>query len=193
MSTLLLFLLNVGCVPVLTSPKDSADSSCWETVDNTWDSSTPRLDLEASGFGFGETPPDMCMLDQFGNEVSLWQFYGQLILVDVSAEWCAPCQELAAEVDHTWMDYDDQDFMYLTILTEDENSEIPNQEVLEKWATDFGITAPVLSDSESYRTQLVPTGAYPRLMLIDRTMKIAVDNVTPANDENIRAKIEEHL
>ena len=193
MSTLLFFLVNVGCVPELTSQKDSAESSCWETVDNNWVNNTPRSDLEASGFGFGETPPDMCMLDQFGNEVSLWQFYGQLILLDVSAEWCAPCQELASEVDHTWLDYDDQDFMYLTILTEDDNSAIPNQEVLENWATDFGITAPVLSDSENYRTQLVPTGAYPRLMLIDRTMKIAVDNVTPANDDNIRAKIEEHL
>ena len=51
----------------------------------------------------------------------------------------------------------------------------------------------MLSDSEGYRTQLVPTGAYPRLILIDRTMEVTIDNVTPANDENIRAKIEEAL
>lgn len=192
MSTLF-FLWSFGCVPVLTSPQDSASQSCWESADNTWSSSTPRSDLEATGFGQGETPPDMCMMDQFGNEVSLWQFYGQLILIDVSAEWCAPCQELATEVDHTWKDYEDRGFMYLTILAEDNASQIPNQEVLNQWATDFEITAPVLSDSEGYRNQLVPTGAYPRLMLIDRNMRVSVDNVTPANDENIRAKIEEAL
>ena len=193
MSNLLMMLWSVGCVPVLTSAKDSADQSCWETVDNDWVSQTPRTGLEASGFGIGETPPDMCMKDQFGNDVSLWQFYGQVILLDISAEWCAPCQELATEVDHTWKDYEDQGFMYLTILTEDLSSQIPSVEVLEKWASDFSVTAPVLSDSEGYRTQLVPTGAYPRLILIDRTMEVTIDNVTPANDENIRAKIEEAL
>jgi thiol-disulfide isomerase/thioredoxin len=193
MSSLFLLLLNIACVPVLTSPKDSADESCWQTADNDWISATPRADLESTGFGLGEIPPDMCMLDQHGNNVSLWQFYGQVILLDISAEWCAPCQELATEVDHTWKDYEDQGFMYLTILAEDNASQIPNQEVLEQWATDFEITAPVLSDSEGYRSKLVPTGAYPRLMLIDRTMKVSVDNVTPANDENIRAKIEEAL
>ncbi len=193
MSSLMMLLSSIGCVPVLTSPQDSADQSCWMTAENDWVSNTPRNDLEYTGFGLGETPPDMCMTDQFGNDVSLWQFYGQVILLDISAEWCAPCQELATEVDHTWKDYEDQGFMYLTILTEDQNSQIPGVEVLEKWAEDFDITAPVLSDTEGYRNQLVPTGAYPRLMLINRNMKISIDNVTPANDENIRAKIEEAL
>lgn len=193
MSSLMMLLWSVGCVPVLTSPQDSADQSCWMTAENDWVSNAPRNDLEYTGFGLGETPPDMCMTDQFGKEVSLWQFYGQVILLDISAEWCAPCQELATEVDHTWKDYEDQGFMYLTILTEDQNSAIPGVEVLAKWAEDFEITAPVLSDTEGYRNQLVPTGAYPRLMLINRNMEISVDNVTPANDENIRAKIEEAL
>lgn len=193
MSSLMMLLSSIGCVPVLTSPQDSADQSCWMTAENDWVSTPPRNDLEYTGFGLGETPPDMCMTDQFGNDVSLWQFYGQVILLDISAEWCAPCQELATEVDHTWKDYEDQGFMYLTILTEDQNSQIPGVEVLEKWAEDFDITAPVLSDTEGYRNQLVPTGAYPRLMLINRNMEISIDNVTPANDENIRAKIEEAL
>ena len=105
---------------------------------------------------------------------------------------CTP-PRAGTEVDHTWKDYEDQGFMYLTILTEDLSSQIPSVEVLEKWASDFSVTAPVLSDSEGYRTQLVPTGAYPRLILIDRTMEVTIDNVTPANDENIRAKIEDAL
>jgi len=193
MSSLMMIIWSIGCVPELTSSQDSLDQSCWMDVDNDWVTNSPRSDLESTGFGLGEIPPDMCMQDQHGKTVSLWQFYGQVILLDISAEWCAPCQELATEVDHTWKDYEDQGFMYLTILTEDQNSAIPSVEVLETWAEDFEITAPVLSDAEGYRNQLVPTGAYPRLMIINRNMEVSLDNVTPANDENIRAKIEEAL
>ena len=67
------------------------------------------------------------MMDQFGNEVSLWQFYGQLILID--GRRMVLRVKLATEVDHTWKDYEDRGFMYLTILAED-NASHPNQEVL---------------------------------------------------------------
>ena len=99
MSSLTVMLWSVGCVPVLTSPQDSADQSCWETVDNDFRITTPRL-TGNNWFGIGETPPDMCMKDQSGRRLS--GKYGQVVLLDISAEWCAPCQELATEVDHTW-------------------------------------------------------------------------------------------
>jgi thiol-disulfide isomerase/thioredoxin len=131
----------------------------------------------------------MCMLDQNGDMVPMWQFYGQVILLDISAEWCAPCQELAEGVDHTWLEFKDQGFMYLTLLTEDNNSASPGQDVLQEWANEYEITAPVLSDTEGYKMQLVPNGAYPRVMLIDRNMTIQVDTINPATEEVIREEI----
>ena len=185
----MIFTLLIACVPVLTSPADSGGpSSCWMEVENSWTSATPR-DLVAQGFGIGQTPPDMCMLDQNGDMVSMWQFYGQVVVLDISAEWCAPCQELAEGVDHTWKEFKEQDVMYLTLLTEDLNSQAPNQEVLSEWAEKYEITAPVLSDSEGYKMQLVPNGAYPRVMLIDRKMTIQIDSINPATDEVIREAI----
>ena len=157
-------------------------------VKNSWASETPR-DLVGQGFSAGQTPPDMCMLDQNGDMVSMWQFYGQVIVLDISAEWCAPCQELAEGVDHTYQEFKDQGFMYLTLLTEDYNSGAPGQEVLQTWAEEYEITAPVLSDTEGYKMQLVPNGAYPRVMLIDRTMTIQIDTINPATDEVIREEI----
>ena len=79
--------------------------------------------------------------------------------------------------------------MYLTLLTEDYNSGAPGQEVLQTWAEEYEITAPVLSDTEGYKMQLVPNGAYPRVMLIDRTMTIQIDTINPATDEVIREEI----
>jgi len=185
----MIFTLLISCIPVLTSPEDSAGpSSCWMEVENSWSSATPR-DLVGQGFSVGQTPPDMCMLDQHGDQVSLWQFYGQVIVLDVSAEWCAPCQELAEGVDHTWQEFKDQGFMYLTLLTEDNNSNIPNLEILQEWAEEYEITAPVLSDSEGYKVQMIPTGAYPRVILIDRNMNIKIDTINPATDEVIREAV----
>lgn len=186
------FVLLTACIPVLTSPDDSGASSCWMEADNQWVSHNPG-DLRAEGFGLGQVPPDMCMLDQNGDQVSLWQFYGEVILLDVSAEWCAPCQELAEGVDETWKEFESQGFMYLTLLTEDQFSEPPNQEVLEKWATDYSITAPVLSDTENYKQQLVPDGAYPRLILLNRNMEIVIDKVNPATEEVIQQVVHDEL
>lgn len=188
----MLLLLLWGCIPVLTSAKDSAETSCWMTANNTWPSSTPR-NLQATGFRLGQTPPDMCMLDQHGDMVSMWQFYGQVVVLDVSAEWCAPCQELAKEVDEVWHTYKDRDVIYLTILTEDNSSEVPDQSVLEHWATQFSVSAPVLADSEEYRNDLVPNGAYPRLYILNRQLEIVVDGLNPATDASIRAAIESEL
>ena len=187
MSSLLMMLWSVGCVPVLTSPKDSADQSCWETVDNNWVAQTPRTGLEASGFGIGETPPNMCMTDQFGNNVSLWQFYEQLILLNVSSEWSGASQILASGVEQIWTDYRNRKFMYLTLLTEDVLFDTPSVETLEQWSNHFSITAPVLSDSEGYREQLVPTGTYPTLILINRNMEVIIDYITPVNEETARS------
>lgn len=189
----MLLALLTGCVPVLVSPEDSGAASCWMEAENQWISHTPNADLKGQGFGLGQVPPDMCMLDQNGQQVSLWQFYGEVILLDISAEWCAPCQELAEGVDETWKEFEADGFVYLTLLTEDQFSEPPNQEVLQKWASDFGITAPVLSDTENYKQQLVPDGAYPRLILINRNMEIIIDKVNPATDEVIHQAVQDAL
>ena len=185
----LIWLLNLGCHP---SDKYT-EVSCWQRVENTWTSQTPPQDLVGTGFDMGETPPDMCMKDQFGNDVSLWQFYGQLILLDVSSEWGGPSQVLAPEVEEIWTDYTDQGFIYLTLLIEDMVSDTPSVETLEQWAEDFSITAPVLSDSEGYREQLVPSAAYPKLILINRSMKVINDRITPVDEDSVRGAIEDNL
>ena len=185
----LIWLWYIGCAP----SDNTTETSCWQNVDNTWTSQMPPKDLTGSGFEMGETPPDMCMKDQFGNDVSLWQFFGQVVLLDVSSEWSGPSQVIAPEVQTIWTDYKDQGFMYLTLLTEDRVSAVPSVETLEQWAEEFSITAPVLSDAEGYREQLVPSAAYPKLILFNRTMNVINDSITPVNADTVRRAIENSL
>ena len=53
--------------------------------------------------------------------------------------------------------------MYLTLLTEDQFSEPPNQEVLAKWASDYEITAPSMI-RRTINSKSCSDGAYPRLI-----------------------------
>ena len=43
--------------------------------------------LEGTGFGAGDIASNIYFSDQYGDEVELYQFYGQVILLDVYAEW----------------------------------------------------------------------------------------------------------
>ena len=140
----LIWLWNMGCGPSADEVIETS-TSCWQEGENTWDAQIPPEDLEGTGFGIGETPPDMCMKDQFGNNVSLWQFYDQLILLDVTSEWSGSSQIRASGVEQIWTDYKSQNFIYLTLLTEDVLFAPPSVETLEQWAENFSAKAPMSS------------------------------------------------
>ena len=182
-----------ACVPVLTSESSDETASDWEAPENAWVSATPPVDLEGEGFGVGKVAPDMRLTDQNGQEVSLWQFYGSVIVLDVSTMWCAPCQQLADEICTVQRDYEDQGFMYLTVLPQNESGAPPSLDDVNEWTDDHGICAPVLGDDGTFGTALVPDGAFPSLSLIDRDMTMVEDRISPAEDARIRELIESLL
>lgn len=188
-----LLLGGVGCVPVLTSPSSEDSASSWVAPENAWAIGSPPAELEGEGFGEGEVAPDMRLLDQNGQEVSLWQFYGSVIVVDVSTIWCAPCRQLADEICAAQTDYEDQGFVYLTVLPQNEVGEPPTLDDLVGWATDHDICAPVLGDDGTYGNVIVPDGAFPHLLLIGRDMVVIDDHIDPAEDSHIRELIEAAL
>ena len=83
--------------------------------------------------------------------------------------------------------------MYVTVLGEDTQGDVPDVNELITWATDYGITAPVLSDPDQHIYDIVPDGTYPRVVIIDRELVVVEDQVTPVDDANIRTAIEAAL
>ncbi len=182
-----LFALCASCTPHLKSnPKATCGG---EDLKNTWEKTIPPETLVGEGSSSGQVVEDFCMEDQHGDKVSLWQFYGDLILLDISTMWCGPCQQIAQDVDETWKDYKDEGFMYITMLPEDLEGGSVDQGDLQEWAEGFEITSPIVSDNEGYGYVVEPQRAWPVVMLIDRDMTVLVERITPT-DEAIRDAVE---
>jgi hypothetical protein len=112
----------------------------------------------------------------------------------VSTIWCAPCQIIAAEVQATWEDYEAQGFQYISMLPENLSSTVPTTEELQDWAEDFGIEQPILGDDAGHSYDIAGSPAsYPQIVIIDRDMTVAIPQVSPVDDANIRAAIESVL
>lgn len=184
----------VGCVPVLVTEDtgDTGDCPSWTAPTNDWPTATPPACLEGQGFSAGEVIPDFRLPDQRGQTVSLWQFFGDVVLVDISTMWCGPCRELAYETQATYEDYADSGFMYVTILAEDNDGQPPDTDDLVTWADYYGIEAPIVGDGDkAFSGQVVFDGTYPRLLLVDRELRVIEE--VDANDQAVRAAIEAAL
>jgi thiol-disulfide isomerase/thioredoxin len=182
----------IACVPVLTSPAGTGDTTgTWARPVNDWPGVDQSCVDVGEGFSTGEVPLDFRMTDQHADEVSLWQFCGNVTVVDLSAMWCGPCQQLAQDVESMVDDYGADGFVYVTVLTQDLGSEVPDVDDLDNWADSFGIvTQPVLSDGQGWYDGIIVNGSYPVELIIDRDMRARVDG---SDDAEIRAAVEEIL
>lgn len=184
--------LTAGCVPVLESP-DGGDEVPWAAPENGWYKGEPPEELEGEGFEPGQVVPDGAATDQFGDPVSLWQFHGAVWVLDVSTMWCSPCQELARGVQETADEYRDDGFVYVTVLLEDLEGDVPDAEELQEWGDAFGIeTEPIVADDKGYGYAVVPDNAFPGLLVIDRDLRVHA-RISPPSDAGVRAAVEEIL
>jgi peroxiredoxin len=178
--------LTVSCTPHLKAEESATCDG--EALDNSWEVTVAPLGLQGEGYGRGEVVPDFCLDDQFGERISLWQFYGDVILLDISTMWCGPCQQIAQDVDETWKEFRDQGFTYITMLPEDLDGGDVGLDDVQSWADEFKITAPIVADNEGYAYDVEPNQVWPVVMLIDRNMEVIADRIAP-NDAAIRAAI----
>ena len=113
----------------------------------------------------------MRLLDENGDTVSLWQFYGDLIVLELTTMWIYPMQ-------YDWAtplvdEYADDGLVHVVVLVENALSEPPDQDDLLVWAEGIGISGPVL--------------------LIDRSMVVVADDLAQSSGEPAQSAIETHL
>lgn len=190
-----------ACAPHLYTDGAVDDTDAWVAPENSWPMGTPPPGLQATGMDEGQIALDVRGTDQFGADVSLWQFYGQVVLVDISTLWCGPCQDLAKNAETIYQEYKDQGFVYLTLIHENVENEDPTLDDLNLWvglpaygtsAYDL-ITSPVIADPKgvSGSIQAVRNG-YPAALVVGRDMKV-FRTLDPVSDGTIKSAIEAAL
>ncbi len=195
----MLLSVTVGCTPRLyTDAVIDTDGPSWEAPENTWPVVPPPEGLVGQGMDEGNTVLDIRGTDQFGDEVSIWQFHERWVLIDISTMWCAPCQDLARGTEEVYQEFKGEGFIYVTMILENLDNEPPSQDDLVLWSQlpsggegpyDL-ITAPVVADPKGVggSQQAVRANQFPVLLLVDTALKVA-ERIEPPVEEAAVAAI----
>ena len=125
------------------------------------------------GVHIGEKAINFTLLDQNGNEVSLHDYEGKVILLDFSTMWCGPCKTEAAHAEELYQRYKDRGFIILTVLFQDYSGNQISIEDCKTWSETYGLTIPVLADINLQAwNQYDDEGYVPLNLVIDKNLII---------------------
>jgi peroxiredoxin len=120
--------------------------------------------VNAGGTKVGEIAADFSAIDQNGQTVTLYQYFGKVILIDFSmASWCTECRTEAGYLEALFQKYKDKGFQIITLLMDGSPA---------AWASQYKLTFPVLDDSSTYIWSAYGEGLIPLNIVLDRSMTI---------------------
>ncbi len=169
--------LTVAMISLLTAC--SACGPAQLEVDSVEVDPYPFATWESCSQAVGEHPCNFTLKDQHDEDVSLYDFYGSVIVLDLSAMWCGPCQAAGSDVQATVERFSEHDVRYITVLVDDPYRQPPSLAFAQSWATNLGIvTEPVLQGSRDFLSEDPTTGwplsSWPTFVLITADMKTHV-------------------
>ncbi|NOQ39306.1 MAG: redoxin domain-containing protein [Anaerolineales bacterium] len=106
--------------------------------------------------------PELTLFDLDGNEVSLTDFQGEVILVNNWATWCPPCREEMPEFKAYYNKYKDQGFQVVAIEAGEPEAEVRN------FVEGAGLDFVILLDPENKSLITFQNNSLPNSFVIDR-------------------------
>lgn len=91
----------------------------------------------------GQPAPTFQLEDLEGNQISLEQYRGKIVMLDFWATWCGPCRIEMPEIQAIWEEHQDDGLVVLA-LDQDESAE-----EVQAYFDELGLTFTPLLDDES--------------------------------------------
>ena len=174
-----LLITVAGCVPPQSADEDPA------VIDSAIPDTSPEEEPESTitwtdcGGNLGDHGCDFTFEDQNGDEWSLYDHHGTVMVLDFSAMWCHYCRVAADEVQAVQDLYGDQDFLWVTILVDNNVGDPPTADEIDDWVSTYGITsAPVLAGNRTSGLIDItaedgyPISSWPTFVIVDRDLII---------------------
>jgi len=183
----------------ITAGSDPVNMFSWPGA-GVWPDMTANASaagVDGGTYGFDEVFPDMTGQDINDTEVSIYQFYGEVILLDFSAGWCGPCQQVAAGAEDMWNEYRDDGFVIIHAMVDDyRGTGYAGNGFINQWAEAYDLTFPVLgegtvNDASNGLYQVgINEGYIPFMVLIDQDMVLHESYTGGGLETQIAAEVE---
>lgn len=125
----------------------------------------------------GDPAPGTTVTRLGGDEpVTLGDYEGEWVLVNLWASWCKPCRDEAPAIERYWRSHRDQ-LEVVGVATEDATPDA------QAFAREFDLTYDLLHDGSGDMKDAWGATGLPETMLIDPNGNLALRNIGPIDEE----------
>lgn len=170
-----------------TDPNDASDA----IYEGGWPFNADKDSIQdpglAGGYAVGDRIPRLVVKDQFRDDVDLYDFanQGKPILIDVSAQWCGPCNEMSDwleggpsvynEYNNVRRAVNNDEVIWLTFLSQDTTGADARARTAEEWFEAYpNEKIPVLVDHGQDLAGWMNLNFFPSTILVNPDMTIEV-------------------
>jgi peroxiredoxin len=117
--------------------------------------------------GSADAPaPTFTLVARGGQEVSLAQYKGQVVMLNFWASWCGPCRQEMPLLESIYKKYNKMGFTLLGVNVE------PDSQAANEWLKATPVSFPILYDKDSKVSKLYDVAGMPSTVIIDRSGKL---------------------
>jgi peroxiredoxin len=126
------------------------------------------LSLPALATAPGAAAPQFTLGSRAGQDVSLAQYKGQVVMLNFWASWCGPCRQEMPLLESIYKKYNKLGFTMIGVNVE------PDSNAANDWLKQTPVSFPILYDKESKVSKAYDVATMPSTVIIDRTGKVRV-------------------
>jgi peroxiredoxin len=114
----------------------------------------------------GAPAPQFTLGAKSGQNVSLAQYKGQVVMLNFWASWCGPCRQEMPLLESIYKKYNRLGFTLIGVNVE------PDSNAANEWLKQTPVSFPILYDKESRVSKMYDVAGMPSTVIIDRAGKV---------------------